>query len=90
MIEITFMIDDEYETTTIANAKMHIPPRIGEAIWLLPHDKHEKTAFRVTDVAHWVSTTIVDGYHHCAVYLKEIERAATDGGAAQDSRGNDS
>jgi hypothetical protein len=67
MIQITFFtIKGDGEEEQVEAAKMHQTPAVGETIWLSP----DKTAWKVVDVAHWVSTNHEN--HHAAVYLELI------------------
>ena len=57
------------EDRPITSVKMEHAPRVGEHLWMLPQDG-TKPAYRVTDVAHWVSDE--SEYHKVCVHVESI------------------
>lgn len=68
MIHVTFKDQNDHQVT---QAYMHCPPHKDELIWLLPADNRQ-SAYKVTEVAHWVSDVAPEGYHNCCVYVEKI------------------
>lgn len=76
-VRITLLTEDQ--EICMSDILMHHAPRVGEIIWLLPPEKYIHSAFKVLEVAHWVSPESSYVYHHCAVYVKPIKEEETRG-----------
>ncbi|MFN7110282.1 MAG: hypothetical protein ACK4M2_01500 [Brevundimonas sp.] len=82
---ISVEVHDEQDAV-LAKLWMRFPPRKGELLWFAGEDTdrlrkaHGASAFRVTDVAHWISsawspnTHVGQPVHSVCVYVEPVER----------------
>lgn len=75
-MNIEFIVELENEEKSIGTSVKNYIPRIGETIWMLPHDWNRKKefgtkAFYVENVCHHISTEL-ENYDNIVVYVSPI------------------